>query len=41
MEVFELVWPPLSAWAGEYGALFKLYSGMRKKRGRKRAAPAQ
>ena len=38
-EVFELVWPPLSAWAGEYRVLFELYSGMRKKRSRKRAEP--
>ena len=39
-EAFELVWPPLSAWAGEYGALFSLYAGVRKKRSRKRASPA-
>ena len=37
---FELVWPPLAAWAGEYGAVFALYSDIRQRRGRKRAAPA-
>ena len=38
-EVFELVWPPLSAWAGEYRVLFELYSGMRKKRSRSGRSP--
>jgi len=37
---FELVWPPLAAWAGEYGAVFALYSDIRQRRSRKRAAPA-
>ena len=39
-EPFELVWPPLSAWTGEYGAVFALYSDIRQRRSRKRAAPA-
>ena len=33
---FELVWPPVSAWIGEYGALFALFSDLkRRKRSRK------
>ena len=33
---FELVWPPVSAWIGEYGALFALFSDLKKRRKRSR-----
>ena len=35
-EWFDLVWPPLSAWSGEYGRLFTLYSEIKGRRKRSR-----